>query len=472
MESSAIKRIVELKRLISELPKGCIAKKIIKGNAYYYHQWTENGKSRSIYVPESELSDLNEKIELRRKLKNELNDLKRFGPRAKSSESSLGYVLMHLDSPVIGLSFEEQTGVISEVDDVFDEKLLPVGTMTSYRKVDAAKLKDWWAWRSIPASRSGIRGVLDALNLSTTTALLRKGYGLSLSDSYWVKPSGSDLLWKDVNFFDNAFSEDLGELLFSGVKKGKLNLSSPDSTSVGNLKKRWKIVGGERILIKGGSAPFRQEPFNEALASRFCDVLGIAHVPYKLLFIDGYPYCSCPDFVNGLTEFIPAQAILSSFPREPNESVYSQLLRACETLGIPNVASSLESMIILDFLIANEDRHTNNFGFIRHSETLEWIGMAPLFDNGSSFGFDKLTSEIASNKSIVCKPFKNKHREQLKLALPFTSLDLNSLDTLVDLTDKFFTDNGGKYIDAERTHAICKGLTLRILTLKNLAKVT
>ena len=199
-------------------------------------------------------------------------------------------------------------------------------------------------------------------------------------------------------------------------------------------------------------------------------MLGFPHVPYRLSFIDGYPYSLCPDFVNGHTEFITAKAVLASFPKQQNESLYSQLLRACETLGIPGVKESLSSMIILDFLIAKEDRHTNNFGFIRNAETLNWIGMAPLFDNGSSFGFDKLTSEISSNSGIVCKPFKNKHREQLKLALPFHNLNLASLDALTNIADEFLKDNGGKYVDEERTREICKALALRILTLKNLAK--
>ncbi|MCR5348582.1 MAG: excisionase [Bacilli bacterium] len=470
MDRSTLERIAKLTRQIAELPKGYISKKTIHGKVYYYHQWSEMGKTKSVFVPESELESLTEQIALRKRLKDELNDLKWHGASPKTETSKLGYLLMHLDTPVVELSFEERTGVITEVGEAINVDFLPIGTATSYRKVDAPKLKDWWGWRSIPASRSGIKGVLDALNLPTTTALLRKGYGLSLSDCYWAKPINSDLAWKDVNFFDNEFSEDLGELLFAGAKKGTLNLSSPDATSVGNLKKRWKITNGERVLLKGGSAPFRQEPFNEVLASRFCEVLGLEHVPYRLLFIDGYPYCSCPDFVNGHTEFVPAQAILSAYPKEQNESLHSQLLRACSSLGIPNVEPSLSSMIILDFLIANEDRHTNNFGFVRNADTLEWIGMAPLFDNGSSFGFDKLTSEISANQGIVCKPFENKHREQLKLALPNPSIDLKTLDVLPGIAQRFFEEHGGQFVDKERASAICQSLSLRIITLKNLSK--
>lgn len=32
----------------------------------------------------------------------------------------------------------------------------------------------------------------------------------------------------------------------------------------------------------------------------------------------------------------------------------------------------------------NEDRHLNNFGIIRDVNSLEWISVAPIYDNGES----------------------------------------------------------------------------------------
>ena len=84
---------------------------------------------------------------------------------------------------------------------------------------------------------------------------------LSLSDHYWVKPVGSDLAWREVNYFDNDFSDDVGDVLFGrSVQEGSIDLSSPDITSEGNLKKRWRIIDGQRCLIKGGSGESLQEP--------------------------------------------------------------------------------------------------------------------------------------------------------------------------------------------------------------------
>lgn len=41
-------------------------------------------------------------------------------------------------------------------------------------------------------------------------------------------------------------------------------------------------------------------------------------------------------------------------------------------------------MIVLDYIMMNEDRHLRNFGIIRNVETLKWIKVAPIYDTGQS----------------------------------------------------------------------------------------
>ena len=50
-------------------------------------------------------------------------------------------------------------------------------------------------------------------------------------------------------------------------------------------------------------------------------------------------------------------------------------------------------MFILDYLLLNEDRHLNNFGIIRDVNTLKWIDLAPIFDNGQSLNILDYTDE-------------------------------------------------------------------------------
>ena len=162
------------------------------------------------------------------------------------------YTLMHKNLPVALIEIDEETGSISNIIEIFHEEHLPVGTVYTIHhetKAQHMALNHWWTGRSIPASRSGIREALDELGVYDIALLLMHCMGLSLSGHYWIRPASSDIKWEDVNFFTNDFSDDIGDILFGTPKKQiGFDYSSPDNTSDGNLKKRWKIIHGKRFL--------------------------------------------------------------------------------------------------------------------------------------------------------------------------------------------------------------------------------
>ena len=133
------------------------------------------------------------------------------------------------------------------------------------------------------------------------------------------------------------------------------DLNSPDNTTNGYLKKRWKIIDGKRCLLKTGSNPFMQQPFNEVIASLVAERLGIPHVPYTLLWDDGIPYSVCEDFVTPETELVSAWRVMQSVKKDNSTSVYRHYLNCCEAAGIKGMEHAVDQMIVLDYLIANED---------------------------------------------------------------------------------------------------------------------
>ena len=192
---------------------------------------------------------------------------------------------MHNITRVALIALDEDTGVIQKIEKLFEEYLLPCGVGVRNAHPDRAALNEWWIDRSIPASRSGIERALEAMNVSSTKMLLARCFGLSLSDQYWICPKDSALSWHEINFFENDFSEDIGDILIGKAKNSKnLDFRSPDNTSDGALKKRWKIVNGKRCLLKSGSNPFRQQPFNEVIASLIAKRLNIPHVEYDIVW--------------------------------------------------------------------------------------------------------------------------------------------------------------------------------------------
>ena len=341
--------------------------------------------------------------------------------------------LMHKNISVADVEIDSDNGYIDKIGTIHAPEHLPIGTTGSRsadkNKPNRAALNDWWLGRSIPASRDKIEAALCALDLRTPAALIVKCYGLSLSDQYWIMPKDSGLNWSAVNFFDNDFSGDIGEILFGKSPKYAINMLSPDGTSDGWLRKKWSISEGKRVLIKGGSGVFEQEPFNEVVATAVMKRLQIPHVAYDLLFESASEgekaYSVCENFVTSHTELVPAWRVVQTMKRLNNESEITHLLRCCKRLGMEmtGIISAIDKMLTLDYIIANEDRHYNNFGFLRNAETLEWIGFAPVYDSGTSLWYN--TQRVGS--AVESKPFRKNHDEQLKLVQSLSWFDCDAL---------------------------------------------
>lgn len=377
------------------------------------------------------------------------------------ADSMKKYVLMHKNIPVADIELDEASCAISAIGHVHVENHVPVGISVKKGMIDRSALNEWWKGRAIPASRAGIKSALVELNLATTQKLLEKCLGLSLSDQYWICPADSGIQWSQVNFFENPFSDDVGNILFGQASSSDhMSLMSPDNTSDGWLKKKWKIIDGKRCLIKGGSGATQQEPYNEVLASRIMERLDIPHIKYSLLVEDDYPYSVCEDFITPQTDLISAWHIMQTIKKPNHISVYQHYLDCCEALGIPNMKDSLDRMMVLDFLMVNEDRHQNNFGVVRNAETLQYMGAAPIFDSGTSLWFDKPVAMIGSAAKLECKPFKNSHEEQIKLV---SSFDWFSLNQLYDIDEELRElVRGSVFIDEARCNALCTALKGRV----------
>ena len=363
------------------------------------------------------------------------------------------YILMHREIEVAEIELDELSH-ITNIYEVYAEEHFPVGTLGKHG-VDKTMLAKWWAKRSIPASRSGLRETLDLLHMSVPQELLAKCYGLSLSDQYWISPKDKPLMWKEINFFDHDFSEDVGNLLFGyGEFSDSMSLISPDNTSDGQLIKKWKIADGKRVLIKGGSNPYQQEPLCEVIASGIAERLCIPHTKYTLLWEHEKPFSVCQDFITSETELISAYHIMQSRKKPNDLSDYEFYLSCAEQLGVKNIREQTEKMIVLDFLIGNEDRHFNNFGLIRNAVTLEWIGVAPIFDCGTSLWYNTQESLIKPlSPNLPAKPFKKTHREQIKLVKDFSWLDMKKLKGMEEEMEEILSQS--PYISRERRTVLC-----------------
>lgn len=318
------------------------------------------------------------------------------------------YTLMHRDIPVADVDVLPG-GVIRSVGRIRNAEHLPVRADEEGGVLSA--LTSWWENRRIPIGRPGLDRVLSAYEIEGPGELAMRSLGAGLSDAYWMRPEGSDFEWDDVEFYRHPFRPDLGEALFGRFEEDPV-LISPDQATDGMLGKRWTVSSGRRCLIKSGRTPYRQEPFNEIIATMLMDTLEIPHVRYDLILDNGLPCSICPDMVDGRTELVSAANIIEAYGKGLDLSPYDAYVECCRRLGV-DVERFLDGMILIDCIMLNGDRHTGNFGLIRDTDTLEWIGPAPIYDTGTSLLCSHRTDRIDTKEEPRCRPFADSFPKEI-----------------------------------------------------------
>jgi hypothetical protein len=307
------------------------------------------------------------------------------------------YILKHKEIPVAIFRMNEVNYNLLGVSEILEAQRLPFSIEDGNNLAQCAiKLNSWIRGRGLADSRKDINKVKDIFKADSKEELIVRSYGLNLTDHYWLHKTEENLKWEDLNFFDNKFDK----LKVGGRANPDIDESvgdkSPNFCVDGSIEKRWVIKENDiRVLLKGSRYNRMQEPFNEAIASKIMDELGIEHVAYSLERTEdkNIPYSECKCMVDRKCEYINALFVMESGEYERKDP-YIHYLEMCKQNGLHNAKEKIDEMIALDFIIGNDDRHRGNFGIIRNADNLEWLKPAPLFDNGNSLFFDRDNDDI------------------------------------------------------------------------------
>ncbi len=389
-------------------------------------------------------------------------------------------ILMNKNIEILLAEYDAATSVFTKIYELYNIYYAPYILKSFYEKDNInndsfrTNLSDLFKGRGIPSWRDKIDLLLYRLNITAPYELLDKAFGLSLSDQYWLKPDKSSIKYDDINFFDNNF--DYAEFMEASLSKNsttitkETSLKTPNNTTDGMLKKAWIIENNTRYLLKSGYKNETLQPFNEVLASEICKRLGFNHVEYTLDTYKDTVVSKCPCFITKDTELITCYQIKNNMVRHDNIEDYEEYINILEKNGIKDAREKTENMYILDFLIMNEDRHLNNFGIIRDVNTLKWLDVAPIFDNGQSLNityYDEEELHISGEGRLFyeIKPFD----EIIKVVKNIKRIDINKLDGLVEWFDNLLHkyQHLTGYSDT-RINRLCLILNRQINKLKEL----
>ena len=258
---------------------------------------------------------------------------------------------------------------------------------TAFREdISAASLTQFVNERTVSVNRHHIEIVMGKLNLQTKFDMLRYCKGLSLTDSFWVKPTTDSSSWKDINLYTNKFDKALGWMAFTGIPSDvSKHMSTPELTTVGVLPKYWDRQGSKVSLIKGGTKDYANaglEPISEVCASVAARLLGIDTVGYYYTVKDGYHASICQLCTTEDIGLMTADEYIMHNGWRRSRITIDEFREISKEIDYGN--KKLNQLIFFDDLIRNPDRHLNNWGYFVDNNTREILRPAKIWDSGES----------------------------------------------------------------------------------------
>jgi transcriptional regulator with XRE-family HTH domain len=304
------------------------------------------------------------------------------------------YELRIYDQCLFTFTLEQKgiEGLVAEIRDTKSgaEKLLPLDL-----RLDGDGVVKWLQRRVIPKNRAFVEEILKTLDIAIndTKGIIDVCKGLSLNDSYWVVPKGFPGRFSEYNLYENRFSEMLSLVAYTGIGQTHGAFStSPELTTNGMLRKGWRFIENDGIyLYKGGTAGYAnagKEPYSEFYACQVAKAMGLDTVEYDLENWKGILASKCKLFTDIDTAFVPIGRIVRN-------GGLKAVLEYADTLG-QEFTESIKSMLVLDAVIYNEDRHFGNFGVLRDNRSGKIIRPAPLFDHGLSLFCYAIDDDLAN----------------------------------------------------------------------------
>lgn len=358
------------------------------------------------------------------------------------------YILMHKNDKCGTILFDENIGRITEYHD--DRN----GLSPYLGNCDIKKIQKWWEMRAVPASRATMQQVINNANCLNTEVYLAKNLGLSMTDTYWIKPSGIDLSFDNVKFANLA--------AYSHGKIPYHNTTSydPNASLGGQMEKYWDLMHKTPILVKESYKYYGQQSINEVFAS-------IVHSrqPSNVEFVrytaemteDRGVQCKCPAFTSENIELLSAYEMVESRKIQNSQALYDEYINICVENGIDynQIQEFMDYQTMTDFLITNTDEHLLNFGVLRDPNTMKLIGPAPIFDSGNSMFYSDGRKTPYTRAGILDIPITSFYKREEKLLGKVknkTAVDLNSIPSAGEVKELYA--NAG--IPEEKANVISK----------------
>ena len=312
-------------------------------------------------------------------------------------------------------------------------------------RVSLEEFIEWASGRTLSIGRSYAKEILNTLRLSQTNryAVCKTCRGLNLEDAYWIRQDGDEKTWQEVNLYHNPLSLFVTEVSLSGTivhytaedHKTKV-IRTPELTTLRASAKGWIRRDGTLCLHKVGKY--------EIPADQILTALDIPHIHYHISTeeeTDSYLTEDRKQWIRGVGEEVVNSRIFTS--EDVSLVTFEEFRIYGENNGMNAFREAFEfnnefyiGMQIADYLLNNNDRHEQNWGFLMDNATGKLTRYCPLFDHDHAFSsYENILSQTTEFTSTL----KEAAREAWE-QLPMDLRALEEMDRPALLSDKQWGD--------------------------------
>ncbi|MCM1210953.1 MAG: hypothetical protein NC318_05065 [Blautia sp.] len=318
------------------------------------------------------------------------------------------------------------------VVEVIRDDLLPFCLRSNIRHSAAMKdilhnvqiIKSYLSNRVLSLSRDNAKQIYAAFqipqidSIDNRVDICIKCKGVSIQDSYWIREDTEIVYWKNVNIRQNKL-RDIVDISLSGFDPTIATSSiCPELTTKGLFRKGWIHLGNELYMLKSDRTNNYINTNMEILAA---DILTcFENVAESITYVgdiketsEGTEFISiCKNFVGEQYSFIEAWEVM-----EYTKRCNIDFKKYC----LDKWGALFASIPVLDYIIVNTDRHTQNYGFFMNNNTGRLEHLAPLFDFNCALVADYFSRNAADTLSQMFNTAETL-KELAYYFLPYTDI--------------------------------------------------
>ena len=256
---------------------------------------------------------------------------------------------------------------------------------------DISVVRDYLAARTLNLSRENAKAILNvasmpqSLRTDDRLKIVFACRGLTMEDNFWIKKAGETLSFKDVNLRERQLSEHSYDVAILGRHiSATIEEITPDLMTQGMFPKFWRRAGSEIEMWKTDKTN-GVNARAEVTSSQILKASGYSNLTeYRKEEADGFTFSVSKCFTDNDYSLVTATD-LTDWCAHTGQKLMTVL---------EPFRHQFADMCMIDYVLANTDRHADNWGVLVDNSTNKIARFAPIYDMNQSLIADEFNTNI------------------------------------------------------------------------------